>query len=536
MSGENLSPRQQMIGLMYLVLLAMLAMNASKDLLNAFVFLEDGIDVTTSNFNNGNHSVYKKIESAAALGSSLAVTTEKKSKVILKNANEIFDLIENYKAEIIELGGGVDEETNIPLGKDNEDVGAEFILTKGKGEELKKKLEAYKDSLLSFVSTTDTAVIASINKLLETPEYTDYEDNTVSWESNISEHLPLAAVTANLTNIQSYVRNAESQIINYLYEEISSDTYKVNKILATSVSKSPYVLQGDNYAANVFLAAADTTQEPIIIVGDYDTTLFRTERKIKFLGPTDTLPVNGGVGDYNIKTDITGNHTWGGIMKVPHPNPKRKGEFLTYPFVNNYTVAAPSVVISSKDLNIMYKGIGNKIDVSAPGISSDKLTVRANGCSVRSLGNGEYEFTPNRLGKITIEVLAEIKPGQLQPMGKQDWKAKPFPMPLLFLGSKERPSKLRKNSLIAYGGVNIKYSDDFPISSRPRVVKCTMSTMDRSGSISTATPMPNGKFNQSQMNIIRNLAVGARVFIVVSAKGPDGRTHKLAEHTITIIR
>ena len=84
MSGGNLSPRQQMIGLMYLVLLAMLAMNASKDLLNAFVFLENGIDVTTHNFNDANHSIYNKINSSAALGSDIAKKTKVKAEDSLK--------------------------------------------------------------------------------------------------------------------------------------------------------------------------------------------------------------------------------------------------------------------------------------------------------------------------------------------------------------------------------------------------------------------------------------------------------------------
>ena len=84
MSAEKLSPRQQMIGIMYLVLLAMLAMNASKDLLNAFIFLEDGIDVTTKNFNNTNQTIYTKISNASATGYRLAVQTDKNAVEIGK--------------------------------------------------------------------------------------------------------------------------------------------------------------------------------------------------------------------------------------------------------------------------------------------------------------------------------------------------------------------------------------------------------------------------------------------------------------------
>jgi len=536
MSGGNLSPRQQMIGLMYLVLLAMLAMNASKDLLNAFVFLENGIDITTSNFNDANHSVYNKISNSAALGSEVAIKTKKNSDQILEASNSLFELLDKYKADIIELGGGVDPETKIPLGKDDDNVGAQYLLVSENGEALKEELLQYKNLLGQFIDERDTAMLSSLDALLNTPDHIDYEKNIIPWENNISEHLPLAAVTANLTNLQSYVRNAESQVINYLYEEINLDTYKVNKIMATSIAKSGYILQGDKYSANIFLDAADTTQEPIVIVGDYDTAIYRKTGAIKFISTTDTLPVNAGIGNYNINTEITGNHAWGGIMKVPHPNPKRRGEFLIYPFVNNYTVAAPSAVISSKDLNIMYKGIGNKIEISAPGISSHKIIPIANGCTITKTGNGQYKITPSRLGKIKIQVFAEITPGKRQLMGEQDWIVKSFPKPLLFIGSEERPVKMKKNKLFAIGGINLRYSPDFPISARPKAVNCTFEIFDKDNNFLKRGDMPNGKFTVDDRKYMKSLRPGTSVFIKTKGVGPDKMKKKLAEQLVKIVR
>ena len=108
MAGVKQTPRQQMIGMMYLVLLAMLAMNASKDLLDAFIFLENGIDVTTKNFNSTNHSIYSKITNAAASGADIAIKAQENASKIEKSSNQLFLDIEKYKADIIEIGGGVD--------------------------------------------------------------------------------------------------------------------------------------------------------------------------------------------------------------------------------------------------------------------------------------------------------------------------------------------------------------------------------------------------------------------------------------------
>ena len=530
MAGVKQTPRQQMIGIMYLVLLALLAMNASKDLLDAFIFLENGIDVTTKNFNSTNNSIYSKITTAAASGADVAIEAQKNALNIEKLSNQLFSDIEKYKADIIELGGGIDEETGVPVGKDNQDVGAEYLVVKGYGAELKEKINKYKSSLISLINPEDTSVIHGIEKLLATPPHIDYEDVESPWENGISEYLPLAAVTANLTNIQSYIRNSESQAINYLLENIGINEVKVNKILATSIAQSSYVLQGDEYSANIFLAASDTTQEPIIIVGDYDVAHYQNTGKIKFTGKTDSIPVDGGIGKFKITTDKTGNHTWGGVMKVPHPNPKRKGEFLSYPFVKNYTVAAPSAVISSDQLNIMYIGLNNEISVSAPGIKSEDLTVRAsNSCKVTPKKDGKYTFTPTKGGRIEITVLANIN-GENKVVSKQTWKSKRLPKPEVSIPGLKY-GKMTKNALatvLRSAGAKPIYDPSFPISTKPKIINAS-AELNESGNISE-DPMSNtGKISTKTYNQIKSLSRGNNVTIYIRAKGADGISHNISK-------
>ncbi len=533
MSGGNLSPRQQMIGLMYLVLLAMLAMNASKDLLNAFVFLENGIDVTTSNFNDANHSIYTKIDNSAGLGSDIAIKTKAKSDKILNASDKLFNLLDKFKNDIIDLGGGIDPETNIPLGKDDANVGAQYILVGGNGEILKNELLSYKTMLGSLVDKRDTAMLTSLNALLSTPNFVDYEKNIIPWENNISEHLPLAAVTANLTNLQSYVRNAESQVLNYLYEEINIDTYKVNKIMATSIAESGYILQGDKYSANIFLAAADTTQEPIVIVGDYDTSVYNSSGQIKFISSTDTLPVNGGIGNYNVNTESTGNHAWGGIMKVPHPNPKRKGEFLVYPFVNNYTVAAPSAVMSSDQLNIMYKGLKNEMSISAAGLKADQIKVSASDCKVTARGDGKYYFEPTKAGKIQIKISAKIN-GEEKTLSAQTWKSKLLPKPQIEINGvkNNKISKTTLATILSRFGAKAKYDPSFPINTQPRIETASIESINQG----TVTPGPMntvGKITKRTSSKIMSLRKNATVTVYMKVRGLDGIPHNITR-TVTI--
>lgn len=534
MAGGKQTPRQAMIGMMYLVLLAMLAMNASKDLLNAFIFLEDGIDVTTKNFNSTNQTIYDKISTSAASGAEVAVQANKNALSVAQAANALYAEIDNYKKEIIEIGGGLDEETGVPIGKDNQDVGAEYLIVKGHGETLKKKMGALKKQLIALIDSRDTGVIHGVQELLETPEHVDYEGVISPWENGISEYLPLAAVTANLTNIQSYIRNAEAQVLSYIHEEISINALKVNRIFATSIAQSGYVLQGDEYSANIFLAASDTTQSPIVTVGDYDTAHYRKNGEIKFIGETRDLPVSGGIGKFKLEADQTGNHSWGGVMKIPHPNPKMQGKFLTYPFVNNYTVAAPSAVISSDQLNIMYMGLNNEISVSAPGMKSDDLLVTAsNSCKVSSRGNGKYTFVPSRGGRINITVSALIN-GENKVISSQTWKSKRLPKPDVNVPGLKF-GKMSKNTLktiLKEVGVTPQYGPSFPISTKPKTITAKIE-FNKSGNINEETIKLSGKAEQKVLNQVNSLRRGNVVTVYIRAKGADGISHNISK-VITI--
>lgn len=528
MASGKQTPRQAMIGLMYLVLLAMLAMNASKDLLNAFILLDNGIKLTNENLEAGNQTVFEKIQGSAALGSEKAVKALKNATTIKSTAKALSQTIEQYKNDLIAMGGGIDEKTGIPFGKDNQDVGAEYMLVSKKGAALKAQIEAYKDSLLTMIDTKDTGLINSISAILATPEYVDYENNTTSWEAGISEHMPLVAVTANLSNLETYVQNAETQVLGYLYEGIALDTYKVNKILATSISEKSYVLQGEEYNAQVFLAAADTTQEPMILVGEYDTTLFMTTGKVKFLGDVDSLPVNGGIGNYHVKADETGKQTWGGIMKVPHPNPKRKGEYLMYPFESEYTVAAPTAVISSEQLNIMYLGLDNEISVSAPGMGADEIKVNAtNRCAVTPLGNGKFKFKPTRVGKIDIQVTRK-EDGKL--IASQKWTSKRLPKPIVTLLNKEYKGRLPKSKYKVPRNKLFKavYSPEFPLSANVSILSCVVSFISN-GEINEFKLARQGVFENERKfeNALRAARRGDEIAVKMVVKGSDGITHPL---------
>ena len=533
MSAEKLSPRQQMISLMYLVLLAMLAMNASKDLLNAFVLLEKGIGVTNDSFDQKNANLYAEINQAALTQSAKNLEVQKQSEIIKSLADELYLEINQHKKWLIKESGGLDEDS-IPLGKDNQDLGAEYFLTAGKGEELRNKINAFKDQLLTMVDSEYPEVKKQVEELLATPPFIDPEGVEMPWENGISEHMPLAAVTANLTNIQSYVRNAETEVVSHLYNKVKDDQFKFNQLEGMVFNEKSYLLQNDSLSAKVFLGAFNTEINPTILVGEYDTTLFNQKREVQFLSDVDTIESVAGFGNYQQLATEVGNHEIKGLIKIPHPNPKMKGEFFYYPFKHQYTVGKPSATVSLTKMNVIYKGVPNPVSISVPGMSADKVRARFTNGSISKNGSNTFDANATRLGLGKIIVEADNGSGGFQKMGEMDVIVKSFPAGYAYIPGVDVNAPKVRLSQIKVGldmGVYGKYPDDFLFQA-----KCNIQSY-------TIVFILNGenqyyKSNESKERLkryISQLRPGDKVIIEdIKGKGPDQISRQLNSLIYTI--
>jgi len=448
MSAEKLSPRQQMIGIMYLVLLAMLAMNASKDLLNAFVALENGIGSTNKNFAVKNASAYAIISKAAGKIPALK-KTEAQANVLKSQADKLFKIIEEDKNFMIYTMTGGKDEDSIPLGKDNQDKGAEYYLTNDvpndKGERLKKAMEEFsdliankfvKDSILNPAKDKeDKDLIARCTKMLSTKDSTDKDGIRHPWISLISEHIPLAAVTANLTLLQTYVRNAEAEVVERIASRLEGDGMTVNKAEGMAVMKSGYVLTGESLEASIFISAYNSNIVPKIYVGLVDTTKFNggkvenpndDEAFLKSLfkkGSYDEeVPVVAGKGLFKKNAGSVGPQDLMGVIKVPGKN-----GISYYWFKTTYMVAAPSATIAATKMNVFYIGIPNPVSVSAPGASLKDISLSCPGLNFSPSGkDGEYTVIPKTAGKFKVSVMKKGG-GNL---GGMEFRVKPLPTPV----------------------------------------------------------------------------------------------------------
>ena len=526
MAHERLSPRQKMIGMMYLILTAMLALNVSKEAVDAFKKVDKSLTLTISNYAIKNDLIYKEFDRAAAENPVKAGKFKTTAYEVKQRADESFNFIQDLKIEIISkaerdpslaikgrevIVDGIKriDDTNIP---------SEILIgsnESGKANDLKAVINEYREFLVSVLEGKNPTAENALRTSLNTDDGHDPDGQPNKWENLTFQTLPLVAVITILSKMQVDVRNAETEVLNYLYSQIDAASFKFNKLDAIVIPDANYVTLGSTYSAKVFVSATDTTQKPKIIVNNQE------------------LPIDeSGKGIYTVRPGSTGLKPWGGVITIKAPD----GSDRTYNFKSSFSVGEANVVVSPTAMNIMYTGIPNPIDVSVPGVGADKIRIRVvngtftTGKVKNSRGEnfrGNWAVKPNQVGQnVQIYVTAESsgggKPAQYGPI---DFRVKPLPKPeARFAGVNS--GKVSRNTALAQKGV-FAVLPDFDFDLQWEVTSFSLLFQDKLGDYEK--PSSSSFLTPDQKEIINRLTRGRYLTIKdIKAKGPDGKTNDLA--------
>jgi gliding motility-associated protein GldM len=552
MSGGG-TPRQQMIGLMYLVLLAMLAMNASKSLLNAFVMLEKGIDKTVISFAQANSTYYSTIDKAAASSPAYKKSADLAHEV-KKAADDLVNQIADYKVALTSVGvlaGTADtaggklkdflDDAGIPLAKDNQDFGAQYFMVNegGKhGEDLVKGIDVFRDKVIEVLNNdgdeSNDYLVERYTKLFDTePKVDPLEPGgpPAPFAQRISAHLPLASVTANLSLWQSYIRNAEADVVSSIAAKMDGEGMVVDKAEGMVQYESGYVLKGDTVKGEVFLAAYNSKITPNIYVGVPDTNKFKQGGGVvKFppgtpgvppiIGESRKLPATGGgKALYSQVTEEVGPKVVQGVVEVV----SAKGTFY-YPYKSQYMVAEPTATLAASKMNVLYVGVDNPMQVSAPGVSVDELEISGPGISFRpdSKVPGGYiarASSPNPRGtKITVKK----KDGTV--LASPEFRVKRLPDPVAtLLGEREglmSLGKFKAASFIKAEMENFDFEAPVNVTSFKMTVSMGGDLKEFNANGATLTP--------AMKSMLSNLRRGWKVYFEeIKVKMPDGSTRSV---------
>jgi len=446
---------------MYLVLTAMLALNVAAEVLESFRIIDASLTQTLNNINLKNAQIYGAFDVAYMQNPAKVKEWKDKADQVRKKTDELVTKITDLKEELAmasanlplknaEPGFVLSEEPYIVTSKgdtillkkeDDLNTPSEIMMTKKKAYDLKTSMNEYRDFLVSFAEK-GSSLSESIIKQLDTsdPKANPKDDGVKkTWEVLHFESKPIIAVVALLSKMQIDIENAETNIISTLYSQIDAASFKFNKLGARILAKSTYVIKGDQFEAEIFLAAEDTTQQPEIFVGG------------------NKLTMKDGKGIFKVNTTQAGTFKWGGLIKYKNP----EGNINDYKFEGEYQVGNPSATISATKMNVLYMGIPNPISVSAAGIASQNLEVSvSNGGRVEKNGD-EYLVYPGKLdalGKNTSISVTAMMNGEKRLMGSMEFRVMEVPPPLATVGGMNGGT-LRKEDLLAEDGLFAELKD-----------------------------------------------------------------------------
>ena len=516
------TPRQQMIGLMYLFLTCMLALNVSKDVLDSFVLVSESLEKTVDNYKTKNQKVYDEFEKQLTINENKVRPWKDKADKIKALTDSLYNQIEGYKIGFITLAEGSNVENVIKPGrfvldslnsKDNIDFGGQYFILEGRGEALRGKIEEYKAAALSVIPESEVSIINNIETALNTETHVTKEGVVHSWESRTFEHVPAIADIVMLEKLKTDIKNVETDVINYLFKQISAGDFKFNALSATVIPNSNYVMRGNEYSATIFLAAFDSTQAPEILVGSYKKN---GPENYEMVGAYETLTVTRGKGVYKKVASSLGERKWGGLIRIPRPD----GTVSCYPFEESYQVAEPSLVISPTKMNVFYYGIENPVAISVPGIPSDKIKVSIpdGGATIKKVGNG-YEVKPTkRNGTVNVAVAAEID-GKPKNMGSMLFRIKTIPEPKAKVMGYSSGT-IEKAVLSAANGVQADL-EDFVFDLKFKITKYTVATTVNG--MTKEIAKKGGAFDAEVKSLIKGMKSNSKLSIEdIEAVGPDG--------------
>ena len=503
------SPRQKMINLMYVVLMAMLALNVSNEVLNGFAI--------TENASQENQVIYDDFEQQMTANPQKVKEWYDKAMQVKEMSQRLYGLAAELKLAIATEADGKGANPDSLQNKEDLEAANQIMLApgRGRGEELKKAIDTYREGILAMV--TD-----SVKKEHIASDLTTKVPNGIlgkNWQEYMFEAMPAVAAVTMLTKLQNDVRNAEKEVLHTLVQNIDVKDIRVNALDAFVIPNSQTIVQGDRFSAHIVMAAIDTTQVPEIYIG----------------GKKVDLPNNV----YETVTSRTGDFTLSGYIQTINGN----GDPIRRDFEQKYTVVEPSATVSADLTRMLYAGYNNPISISVPGVPLNKISASMTNGTLTPNGAGKYIAHPSQVGQDAIITVTSTNTGRPQTMGSFAFRVRKLPDPTPYINVKDeqgnadrfKGGNMSKQQLVESEGIGAAI-DDGILDIGFKVISFETVFFDNMGN---AVPITSdgAQFSARQKENFRKLTRNRRFYIShVVAVGPDGIQRTLKNSTEVIVK
>lgn len=506
------SPRQRMINLMYIVLLAMLAMNISSDVLNGFTLVEESLSRSTSNATIQNEAVYKEFAASDSINHEKVGEWYKKALNVKNMSDSLYNFAGELKELIAKEADGKKAEINNLQNKEDLEAATQVMLspTKGRGQDLYNAINSYRDRILEMIDNPVQRDIISNNFSTDVPDKSGALNK--NWQEYNFENMPAVAAITLLTKLQNDIRYAEGEVLHTLVNNIDVGDLRVNSLEAYVIPTTQNVVQGNQFSARIILAAVDSTAKPSIYI--------------------DGEKIESEDGWYQIPCNRTGDFTLNGYMELNSGNGVIRRDFS-----QSYSVVSPLATVSATMMNVLYAGYDNPISISVPGVPSNMISasIKNGNGTLRANGSG-FIAKPTKVGEDVVIAVTAQQEGRRQSMGEYTFRVRQLPDPTPFIefadenGNIQRyrggGMPLAKRSLMAADGI-VAAIDDGLLNIGFTVLSFETTFFDNMGN--AVSELSNGPhFSERQKTSFQRLTRGKRFYIQrVKAIGPDGIERQL---------
>lgn len=513
------SPRQKMINLLYVVLMAMLALNVSTEVLNGFSIVEESLSRTTANSTKENQVIYDDFTAQMKANPAKVKAWFDKAQQVKAMSDSLYLFADELKKAIVIEADGDDGDVKNIVGKEDLEAANQVMLApgRGKGEALYNAINSFRTRILAMVNDSVQRQIISSNLSTEIPKNAHAMGK--NWQEYMFEDMPVAAAVTLLSKLQSDVRYAEGEVLHTLVSNIDVKDIRVNSLNAFVIPNAQTVVRGDKFSAHIVMAAVDTTQVPDIFIGN------------KKMNLKDGL--------YETVCGSTGDFTLAGYIEVLNGS----GERIRRDFSQRYTVVDPSATVSADLMNMLYAGYSNPISVSVPGVPLNKVQATMSGGVLQPVSPGKYIARPSEIGKDVTITVTSTNTGRPQQMGQFTFHVRKLPDPTPYIALKDEKGNperykggaLAKANLMAAEEIGAAI-DDGILDIGFKVLSFETVFFDNMGN---AVPMVSdgAKFSARQRETFRKLSRNKRFYISrVTAVGPDGIQRNLTASMEVIVK
>ncbi len=494
-------PRQKMINIMYLVLTALLALNVSSEILNAFKTVRRSLENTNATVDQSTATILKSLDDKTKEDATKerALKWSPIAQQVSGISKKLYDYIENLKGQIITKAGGNPADPAKSFKEDNLDVVTRLMVKDGEGNKLKAMLEQYSKDIKALDPELDSAFTTPFVDVANPP---GRDGKTKAWDVAYFHMVPTVAGLTILSKFQNDIKTAENKVVAECHKKVGEVKVVFDAYAAIVGQNSTYLMPGQNIEIKAGVGAFSKAARPSVSIGNQSVPL------------TDS-----GFARLSLPAGANGPHII--PVTIAYDN-QITGKKETVRYDVQYTVGSANTSIGLPEMNVLYVGWPNQVSIAASGAGDDRVTATIQCGTITKKGGGMY--VANVTGQSDNCLVNVMVDGKV--VGSQSFRVRNIPDPVATVGGVMSNENMPAGQFRAQSGVGA-FIKDFPLKLQYTVTSFTLTADDENGDIQEA-PCQGNTWSPKALSIIKGLTAGRTVTIDnIRATGPDGKNRKI---------